>query len=171
MNLSMFGLLRPFQSILFILTLILLASCSNKDKKKKESYSINRKKTETPAVTKDAVLVPVDLDNKGIGPVTSVSFDSEINTTMAARGAELFKAKCTACHKPYKKYIGPAMTGVYERRSPEWVLNMILNPIEMVAEDPIAKALYEAYNKTVMINQNIPENDARAMAEWFRTLK
>ena len=69
-----------------------------------------------------------------------------------------------------RKLIGPAMKGIYERRSPEWVMNMLLNPAEMLKQDPIAKALLEEYNNVMMLNQNLEESEARAIAEYMRTL-
>ena len=69
-----------------------------------------------------------------------------------------------------RKLIGPAMKGIYERRSPEWVMNMLLNPAEMLKQDPSAKALLEEYNNVMMLNQNLEESEARAIAEYMRTL-
>ena len=90
---------------------------------------------------------------------------------MAEKGKELFKVNCTACHKPTKKFIGPAPKGVLERRSPEWVMNMILNPEEMVAKDPIAMQLLAEANGAPMANQHLKEEEARAILEYFRTIE
>ena len=43
--------------------------------------------------------------------------------------------------------IGPAIKGIYERRSPEWVMNIMLNPTEMLKKDPVAIALLKEYKK------------------------
>jgi hypothetical protein len=40
----------------------------------------------------------------------------------------------------------------------------------MLKEDPIAKALLKEYNNILMINQNLSETEARAIAEYLRTL-
>jgi hypothetical protein len=69
-----------------------------------------------------------------------------------------------------RKLIGPAMKGIYERRSPEWVMNMLLNPAEMLKQDPIAKALLEEYNNVMMLNQNLSQEEARSISEYLRTL-
>ncbi len=115
--------------------------------------------------------VAVDpLQNKGIGPITTVTLDAEVNQTMADAGKEVYEAKCTACHKAEKKYIGPSPKGILENRSPEWIMNMILNPDEMVKEDPIAKALLMEFNGTPMANQNLTEEEARSILEYFRTI-
>ena len=108
--------------------------------------------------------------NKGIGPVTKVVLEEEVNAQLAAEGAEIYNQMCTACHKPDQKYIRPSPKGVLQRRSPEWVMNMMLNPTEMIEKDPIAKKLLIEYNGAPMANQNLSEEQARAVLEYFRTL-
>lgn len=108
------------------------------------------------------------MTNKGIGPISSVSL-GEIDADLVSEGETQFKAKCTACHKISKRHIGPGLKGITERRSPEWIMNMILNPEEMVQKDPIAKKLLVEYNGAPMANQNLTEDEARAILEYFRT--
>ncbi len=50
-------------------------------------------------------------------------------------------------------------------------MNMILNPEEMVFKDPIAKKLLAEYNFAPMANQNLTEDQARKILEYFRTLE
>lgn len=115
--------------------------------------------------------VEVDpMSNPGIGPVAELILPAEIDADMAAIGAEIYRLKCTACHKPDKKFIGPAPTGIMERRNPAWIMNMILNPDEMVKEDPIAKKLLIEFNGSPMANQSLTEEEARSIVEYFRTL-
>lgn len=156
--------------ILFIALGAFIASCGGKkEEKKDDGFQVNRAKKETKKeVASEGV--PVDLDNKGVGPIKNVDFADEINEEMAARGEEKFNTICTACHMVDQRMIGPAMKGIYERRSPEWVMNMILNPDGMLKEDPIAKALLKEYNNAIMLNQNLTEEEARDIAEYLRTL-
>ena len=149
----------------------LIAGCGGKEKKEESSdgFQVNRTKEEAPKQTSSDG-VPADLDNKGIGPVTSVDFGASVDADRAAKGEETFKSICTACHMADQRLIGPALKGVYERRSPEWVMNMILNPDGMLKEDPTAKALMAEYNNAIMLNQNLTEDQARAVAEYLRTL-
>ncbi|MGB5378762.1 MAG: cytochrome c, partial [Muriicola sp.] len=147
----------------------IVLSCGEKKEEKKDGFEMNRtKKTETTASSSEGV--PVDMNNKGVGPVTSMSFDAEIDTEMAARGEAKYNAICTACHMAEQRMIGPALKGVFDRRSPEWVMNMILNPDGMLREDPIAKALLKEYNNAIMLNQNLSQEEARDLAEYLRTL-
>ena len=90
---------------------------------------------------------------------------------MVAKGKDIFDKMCTACHRLGKKFIGPPPNGLFEKRTPEWVMNMILNPDEMVQKDPLAKALLMEFNGSPMANQNLTEDEARAILEYFRTLK
>lgn len=147
----------------------LIISCGDKKNEKKDGFEVNRTKT---AVKKEKAgeEVPVDLNNKGVGPITSLVFADGIDAEMAAAGEAKFNSLCIACHQTEKRMIGPAMKGVYERRSPEWVMNMILNPDGMLKEDPIAQALLKEYNNAIMLNQNLTEQEAREVAEYLRTL-
>ena len=83
---------------------------------------------------------------------------------------ELERRNYPNCHKADKKFIGPAPKGIFERRSPEWVMNMILDPEGMTKNDPIAKQLLIEYNGSPMANQGLTEEEARAILEYFRTL-
>jgi len=166
--------MRKTLNILTVLFVTLLISCGGKEEKKKEGFSYDKKVT-IEETTKKVEKVPaskkVDLANKGIGPVESLTLNAEIDETMALKGADVFKKMCTACHRPDKKFIGPAPTNILDRRSPEWVMNMILNPDEMTQKDPLAKALLIEFNGSPMANQSLSEEDARAVLEYFRTLK
>ena len=157
-----------------VLFVTLLVSCGGKEEKKKEGFSYQKKTTTEKATTPKEEKVPaskkIDLANKGVGPISSVTLDAEVDQKMASHGAEVYKKMCTACHRADKKFIGPAPVGILKRRSPEWVMNMILNPEQMVKEDPLAKELLMEFNGSPMANQNLSKEDARAVLEYFRTL-
>ena len=126
--------------------------------------------SEDPSNDAGGIIQKNPMMNKGIGPISSVTLGEEIDEAMAADGAVIYEAKCTACHKPTVKHIGPPPQGILERRSPEWVMNMILNPEEMVQKDEIAKNLFIEFNGSPMANQNLTEEEARKVLEYFRTL-
>ena len=109
-------------------------------------------------------------ENKGIGPITNIELNSSIDLSMASSGEKLFNQLCTACHMIKEESIGPSISGILDRRSPEWVMNLLLNPNQMLEEDPIAKDLLVQYNNIYMYNQNLIEEEAREILEYFRTL-
>jgi mono/diheme cytochrome c family protein len=105
----------------------------------------------------------------GIGPIRTVSLE-EIDEDLAEQGEEIFKLKCSACHKMDERYVGPALGDVTERRAPAYIMNMMLNPEEMVQKHPEVKALLAQY-LTPMPNQQLTEADARAVLEYLRDEK
>lgn len=160
--------------LLLLLAIGSFISCGgDSDKKETEDnlqigdYSSEAPKTTTPAKNSADM---VDFSNKGIGPVKSVNISDDIDQALAVKGKTTYENLCSACHKMDKKFIGPALSGVTERRSPEWIMNMILNPEEMIQKDPIAKQLLIESNMAVMANQNLTEEEARAILEYFRSL-
>jgi len=158
-----------------VLFVTLIMSCGGKEEKKKEGFSYEKKTTTektttTPKEDKVTASKRVDLVSKGVGPITSLTLGAEIDQDMVAKGADIYKKMCTACHRTDKKFIGPAPKGILERRTPEWVMNMILNPDQMVKEDALAKELLMEFNGSPMANQNLSEDDARSVLEYFRTL-
>jgi cytochrome c len=157
------------KSLPYFFVLAIFSACGPK-KEKKKSFEYNRTPVEKKVETKQVEKTAVNLENNGIGPIDSMVFEVEIDQTLADEGALIFKQKCTACHMADRKLIGPAVKGIYERRSPAWVMNMILNPTEMLQKDETAIALLKEYNNVMMLNQNLKEEEARALAEYFRTL-
>src|SRR5690606_12146493 len=151
-------------------TVGLMIGWGEKKEEKKGGFEMTRTKkdvTATPPVNEG---VPVDMDTNGAGPIKSLPFAGDIDAEMAETGRKIFSTIRAACHTAEQRMSGPALKGVFERRSPEWVMNMILNRDGMLKEDPIAKALLKEYNNAIMLDQNLSEEDARAVSEYLRTL-
>lgn len=69
----------------------------------------------------------------------------------AAAGEALFKSNCASCHKLYQKQIGPALHGVTEKYSRDWLYKWIKNSSALIASgDPQAVEIYNEYNQTNM---------------------
>lgn len=158
------------KNALLLVTLALYGCGGGEGKKEKEQIKIGVRENRGDTGEGKEGGALVDLSNKGIGPVENVELGAAVDESMALAGKELFNKNCTACHSPDKKLIGPAPKGLLDRRSPEWIMNMILNPQGMIKEDPIAKQLLIQSNGIPMIDQNITEMQARKILEYFRTL-
>jgi len=152
-----------FRLLILMAFALSLASCGG-DKAKQETPAVTNQEEKAPEAPTNAD----PMSNKGIGPIKSIAL-GDIDQAMVAEGEVVFKAKCTACHKISKKFVGPALKGVTQRRSPEWIMNMTLNPEEMIQKDPIAKQLLVEANGAPMANQNLTEKEARQLLEYFRT--
>jgi mono/diheme cytochrome c family protein len=106
------------------------------------------------------------LTNKGIGPVTELKLDS-VNSLLATQGKIIFEQKCVACHRFDMRLNGPPLNNVTKRRSPEWIMNMILNPAEMIQKDAIAKDVFSQLN-IPMVFQDVTQEQTRAILEYLR---
>lgn len=159
--------MKKLTTIAVFAALFAMAACGGGGSEERETV----KTPDVIAEEKVEETPPIDpMSNKGIGPVSEVALAPEPDMAMVKEGEALFQQFCTACHKTDKQYIGPAPKDILERRTPEWVMNMILNPTEMVQKDPLAKEVLAAANGAIMADQGLTEDQARKILEYFRTL-
>ena len=138
----------------------------------KVTISTGKKTEATKTEAKDEVPASqrVTLDEKGVGQIQELTLPETIDQEMAKAGEALFNTNCSACHKVDQRFIGPSPQGILERRSPEWIMNMILDPKLMVEQDQCAKDLLVEFNGAAMSNQNLTVEQARSILEFYRTL-
>jgi mono/diheme cytochrome c family protein len=146
-----------------ITTLFIAASCVLALACTKKEETLTNSSGASAQATADAGAA----SDKGIGPVTQVEIAATVDAGMATKGKSTFEAKCAACHKMDERYVGPALKGITQRRKPEWIMNMIMNPVEMTQKDPTAQALLGEF-LTQMTFQNVTQDETRAMLEYFR---
>ena len=104
----------------------------------------------------------------GVGPIKEPLNLDPIDDQMAARGQKLFQLNCGSCHRLDRRFVGPPLGAVTARRSPEFVLNMILDPQAMLRKHPEARKLLEQY-LTPMTPPSVNREEARAILEYLRT--
>ncbi len=164
----------------YLIIPILLASlalgCREKVETSGEGFSVNRRSAKPAAeapepLTGTPASKRVDLSGKGVGPVTSLELPPSLDENLTRKGERYYNRLCVACHRIGKKSIGPALNGILDRRSPEWIMNMTLNPEQMVKKDPLARDLLQEYDGSPMANQGLSRDQARAILEYLRTLK
>lgn len=105
----------------------------------------------------------------GIGPVKEEMKLTPVDANLYTKGEQIFNVKCLACHKFNSRLVGPPLKDVTKRRRPEWIMNQILNPLEMTQKDPASKELFAQY-LIQMTFQDVSYDDARAMLEYFRAV-
>lgn len=106
----------------------------------------------------------------GVGPVNEVVTVGEIDMDKVELGKEIFRTKCSACHKISEDYVGPALGEVLEKRTPTYVMNMILNPVEMTQKHPEARKMLAQYMNQ-MTFQNVSNEEARAIVEYLASVE
>lgn len=124
-------------------------------------------RTDTASETEEQGLTEFELEH-GIGPVTArLDISDDIDEDLSLRGQNIYEMKCEMCHNMEGRMVGPELGNVMDRRSPEFIMNMILNPGEMANEHPIGQEMLREH-MTVMPFQNVQEDDARAIVEYLR---
>jgi len=97
-----------------------------------------------------------------------VDLTDPLEEDLVNQGAEIFSQKCSKCHTlDTVKFFVPSFAGVTNRRSPEWIMNMMLNPEDMLENDPTAKRLLEEH-KIKMPEQELTVDQARGVLEFLR---
>ena len=138
-------------SLLLILVAALLFGCSGNE----GNNSQNGQKSLTESQIK-----------YGIGPVEEIQIDG-IDQRLAGAGQRIFQNKCTKCHLLDKPLLGPPLRDVAGRRTPEFIMNVILNTQEMVMRHPALQEYHKQYN-IYMTAQGIDRAGARALLEYLR---
>jgi mono/diheme cytochrome c family protein len=82
----------------------------------------------------------------------SLGLDTKANPDPPeAEGKAIFLSRCASCHNVNKTLTGPALAGVDQRRSIEWIKNFVRSSQAMIKNgDKDAVALYEKFNKIPM---------------------
>jgi len=90
--------------------------------------------------------------------------------SIIAAGESNFKVNCSTCHEIWEVRIGPALNGVTERRSVDWLIPWIKNSQAMIASgDEQAVALWEEYNQTVMTaSPSFSDDDVLAILAYIK---
>src|SRR5690606_663331 len=104
--------------------------------------------------------------NKGIGPITSFT-QPTFDQAVADEGNKLFIVRCTMCHEYSEDKLGPALKGITKKRTPEWILNLMLNTEEMFEKDVDALALKDKY-ESMMVSVGLNQQEAKSILEYLR---
>ncbi len=107
--------------------------------------------------------------DKGIGPIKTVKL-GKINEELVEHGKQLFFTKCSACHQLDSRLVGPPLRNIAKTRSPEFIMNFLLNTREMQEKDVFVKKSIKEYNGILMPDQHLTRRHARALLEYFRSV-
>lgn len=155
-------IIMVINTLLIISTIIWLAACGGDSNDSGNDEFSNVNKTNTSGLT--------DFQLKhGFGPIKKEIKLKPIDPELAKTGEKIFESKCASCHKLDERYTGPAQRDVLQRVTPEFFLNMVLNPEENLEKHPHSKKMYAEYLQK-MTNQNVTIKDALALLEYFRVL-
>ena len=100
------------------------------------------------------------------------SFGLNVQTVFAQNDpAELFDELCADCHSIGEGDMkGPDLLGVEQRFSEEWLIKFIRSAKTMIdSGDPQAVASFEKYNKTNMLDTDLPVSEIKALLAYIKS--
>jgi len=119
--------------------------------------------------TSDNVIsYPQDKD-RGIGPVKKVDL-GPINNKMADDGKTIFNTRCIVCHDLDQKKVGPPLRSLTKERTPEYIMNLLVNYPQMQKENVVLKDLYKKFNNVPMPDPAFNQTQARSVLEYLRSV-
>ncbi len=83
--------------------------------------------------------------------------------------SEVFKANCAACHHPLKDATGPALQGVFETRSADWVFKFLTKE-KFKPKDKQAKELKEKFGVSCMKFQ-LTKTEVDSLYAYIKSFK
>jgi mono/diheme cytochrome c family protein len=86
-------------------------------------------------------------------------------------GKAIFSSRCAGCHNINKVLTGPALEGVHERRSIEWIINFVRSSQTLVKNgDKDAVALFEKFNKIPMPDHpDLTDDNIKSIVEYIKS--
>ncbi len=86
-------------------------------------------------------------------------------------GKSIFSSRCAGCHNVNKQLTGPALAGVHDRHSIEWIVSFVNSSQTMVKKgDKDAVALFEKFNKIPMPDHpDLTEENIKSIVEFIKS--
>jgi mono/diheme cytochrome c family protein len=134
--------------------------------------SLSSEKThasDAPALSVDSATKAVSMSDKGIGRIKMVSL-GPVDPKLASTGLKIFNRSCISCHLLDAPITGPALRSEISSRSPEFIMNMLVNTNEMVRKDSIVKETMSRFGNLKMPATGLDSSKARAVLEFLRFL-
>ena len=85
-------------------------------------------------------------------------------------GKAIFTARCAGCHNVSKTLTGPALAGVDQRRSMDWIVNFVQSSQSVIKKgDKDAIALFEKFNKIPMPDHtDLSADKIKSIVEYIK---
>jgi mono/diheme cytochrome c family protein len=89
----------------------------------------------------------------------------------ADEGKTIFNSRCAACHNVNKTLTGPALAGVDQRRSLEWIIKFVKSSQGLVKSgDKDAVALYQQFNRVPMPDHpDLTDDNIKSIVEFIKS--
>ena len=101
----------------------------------------------------------------------SLIIASAVCANPVPEGKTIFTGRCAACHNVNKQLIGPALAGVNDRRSIDWIVNFVQSSQTVVKNgDKDAVALFAKFNRIPMPDhKDLTADDIKNVVEYIKS--
>jgi len=85
-------------------------------------------------------------------------------------GKTIFAARCAACHHVSKTLVGPALAGIDERRSIDWIVSFVHSPQTVIKSgDQYAVDLLNKYKVQMPDHPDLTADNIKSVVEYIKT--
>lgn len=85
-------------------------------------------------------------------------------------GKSIFTARCAGCHNVNVKLTGPALAGVDQRRSIDWIISFVKSSKTMInSGDKAAVALYDQFRVPMPDHPDLTDENIRQIVEYIKS--
>lgn len=86
-------------------------------------------------------------------------------------GKTIFSTRCAGCHNINKILTGPALSGIHERRSMDWIISFVRSSQTMIKSgDKEAITLFEKFNRIPMPDHSdLSDENIKNIVEYIKT--
>ena len=100
----------------------------------------------------------------------SISALSTFAAPPSEEGKTIFAARCAACHNVNKVLVGPALAGVDQRRSIDWIVKFVHSPQTIIKSgDEYAVALLNKYKVQMPDHSDLTPENIKSVVEYIKT--
>src|SRR5437763_14651730 len=86
------------------------------------------------------------------------------------KGKTLFTSRCAACHNTNKLIVGPALAGIDNRRSIDWIIKFVQSSQTLVKSgDKDAAALFTKFNIVMPDHQDLKAEDVKDIVDYIKS--
>lgn len=84
-------------------------------------------------------------------------------------GKTIFAARCAACHNINKALVGPALAGIEQRRSLDWIVQFVHSPQKLIKSgDQYAVDLFNKYKVQMPDHPDLTADNIKNVVEYIK---
>ena len=105
------------------------------------------------------------------GILIAIGLYSFANPPAVEEGKAIFTSRCGSCHNINKIVVGPALAGVDQRHTIDWIIQFVHSPQTMIKSgDKSAVALYTKFNNFTMPDHpDLTADNIKSVVEYIKS--